>query len=177
MPQKSVRLGVLALRRPPVTRWGPGELRPSGLLMPVPQTAPNTLVSNMEGVETWYLGARDMTLYSGDTGHHRDNLASGRAALWVAIRGQDPARAEVVCITADPYEGEGYASDLALMVEALPMPEAIAAMVSEFVAQYHVDMPFKKRKRLPVDPNAMTARAPRVLQPQDKWVNTPPRKR
>jgi hypothetical protein len=30
-------------------------------------------------------------------------------------------------------------------------------------------MPFKKRKRLPVDPNAMTPRAPRVLQADEKW--------
>ena len=169
MPQKSVRLGVLALRRPPVTRWGPGELRPSGLLMPVPQTAPNTLISTVEGIETWYLGARDMTLYSGDTGHHRDNLASGRAALWVAVRGEDPARAEVVCITADPYEGEGYAGDPALIVEAVPMPEGVGRYIAEFINAHHVEIPFKKRKRSPQDPNALHERAPRILQPEDKW--------
>lgn len=173
MPQKVLRVSVLAIRRPPVTKWGEGELRPSAVLPQEPETAPHTLLSSEGGVETWYMGGRDMVLYSGDTAHHRDNLTSGRPALWVALRGQDPARAEVVCVTADPYEGEGLASDLGLNVEAVAMPESIQVAVADFIARHHVDIPFKKRKRLPADPNAMTDRAPRVLQPEDKWVNNP----
>lgn len=173
MPQQTLRVGVLAIRRPPVTKWGTGELRAAGVLPQEPQTAPHTLLDTENGVETWYLGARDLVLYSGDTGHHRDNLASGRPAIWVALRGDDPARTEVINVTADPYEGEGYASDLDLKVEAVPMPEAIGEIVAAFIEAHHVEMPFKKRKRLPADPNAMTARAPRVLAEADKWVNNP----
>ncbi|MGL4412963.1 DUF3305 domain-containing protein [Roseinatronobacter monicus] len=173
MPQEILRVSVLAIRRPPVTKWGSGELRPIAVLPQEPDAAAHTLLHTQDGVETWYMGGRDMVLYSGDTGHHNDNLHSGRPSVWVAMRGQDPLRAAIVDVTADPYEGEGYASDLDLMVEAVPMPEAIRARVADFIAAHHVDMPFKKRKRVPVDPNAMTAHAPRVLQPEDKWVNTP----
>ncbi len=173
MPQQTLRVGVLAIRRPPVTKWGAGELRASGVLPQEPEAAPNTLLGSENDVETWYLGGRDLVLYSGDTGHHRDNLASGRPAIWVALRGDDPAKAQIVNVTADPYEGEGYASDLDLKVEAVPMPEAIRARVSAFIEAHHVEMPFKKRKRLPADPNAMSARAPRVLAEADKWVNNP----
>ncbi|TVP71007.1 MAG: DUF3305 domain-containing protein [Rhodobacteraceae bacterium] len=176
MPQEVLRVAVLALRRPPVTRWGGGELRPCALLPQEPQAAPHTRLSVEDGVETWYLGGRDLTLYSGDTSHHRDNLSSGSPKIWVALRGQNPERAEIVLVTADPYEGEGYAADLDLIVEAVPMPDSIRAQVADFVDRYHVDMPFKKRKRLPVDPNAMTARAPRVLQEADKWTNAPRRR-
>jgi hypothetical protein len=175
MPELVLRVSVLAIRRPPVTKWGAGELRPSAVLPQEPEAAPNTLLGAENGVETWYLGGRDLVLYSGDTGHHRDNLTSGRPALWVAIRGQDPAQTRIINVTADPYEGEGYASDLDLTVEALPMPESIRAEVAAFIEAHHVEMPFKKRKRLPVDPNAMTARAPRVLSESEKWVNRPRR--
>jgi hypothetical protein len=173
MPQQTLRVAVLAIRRPPVTRWGKGELRPCAVLPQEPDAAPNTLLSTENGVETWYMGGRDLVLYSGDTAHHRDNLTSGRPAVWVALRGQDPATAEVVDVTADPYEGEGYASDLDLHVEALAMPDNIRAAVAAFIEAHHVEMPFKKRQRQPVDPNAMTPRAPRILQPQDKWQNLP----
>lgn len=169
MPQQILRLGVLAQKRPPLSRWSTGELRPVGVLVGEPATPPATLLSTENGVETWYLGARDLILWSGDTAHHRDNLASGRPAIWIALRGQDPARADIVCLTADPYEGEGLASDLDLMVEAVAMPVAVQAVVDQFVTAHHVEMPFKKRKRLPADPQAFVARAPRVLQPQDKW--------
>ncbi|MCC5956073.1 MAG: DUF3305 domain-containing protein [Natronohydrobacter sp.] len=173
MPEKTLRVGVLAIRRPPVTKWGAGELRASGILPQEPDAAPNTLLATDSGVETWYLGARDLVLYSGDTSHHRDNLTSGRPSIWVALRGDDPAKAQIINVTADPYEGEGYASDLDLKVEAVPMPDVIRETVAAFIEAHHVEMPFKKRKRLPVDPNAMVARAPRVLTEADKWVNSP----
>ncbi len=172
MPEQTLRVGIVAIRRPPVTKWGGGELRAARVLPQEPDAAPNSLLATENGVETWYLGGRDLVLYSGDTGHHRDNLASGRPAIWVALRGEDPARAQIVNVTADPYEGEGYAADLDLKVEAVPMPETIRETVAAFIAAHHVEMPFKKRKRLPADPNAMTPRAPRILSEQDKWVNT-----
>lgn len=177
MPREVLRLGVLALRRPPVTRWSTGELRPLMVLPAEPGTPPGTRLSSEDGAETWYLGARDMVLWSGDAGHHRDNLISGRPSVWVALRGGDPARAEVVAVTVDPYEGEGLASDPDLIVGAVPMPEPVARTVAAFSEQHYVEMPFKKRKRLPADPNAMTARAPRVLQPEDKWENLRARRR
>lgn len=176
MPQDTLRISVLAVRRPPVTKWGKGELRPCAVLAQEPQAAANSLLFAENGVETWYLGGRDLVLYSGDTSHHRDNLTSGRPSVWVALRGQDPETAQVIAVTADPYEGEGYASDLELRVEAVPMPPVLVDHIAGFIAVHHVDMPFKKRKRLPVDPNAMAARAPRVLQEVDKWVQ-PQRKR
>lgn len=169
MPKEILRLGVLAKRRPPVTRWGTGELRPLAVLPAEPATPPHTAIAKEEGVETWYLGARDIVLWSGDTGHYRDNLSSGRPSVWVALRGTDPAKADIICLTADPYEGEGLASDLDLIVEAVPMPDSLQAQLMGFVEKHHVDMPFKKRKRLPADPNALVARAPRVLQPGEKW--------
>lgn len=173
MPQETLRVAVLAIRRPPVTKWGAGELRPYAVLAHEPEAAPNTLLSTENGVETWYMGGRDLVLYSGDTAHHRDNLTSDRPALWVAMRGQDPASARIVDVTADPYEGEGYASDLDLKVEAVGMPDRVRDAVAAFIDAHHVEMPFKKRKRQPADPNAMSPRAVRILQPQDKWQNLP----
>jgi hypothetical protein len=176
MVQKVLRVGVVATRRPPVTRWGKGELRPSAILPAEPAVQAPYLLNTQDSVETWYLGARDVILYQGDTGHHHDNLHSGRPALWVALRGQDPLSAEVVIVTADPYEGEGLVADLDLRVEAVPMPEPVQAEVADFVARYHIEIEFKKRKRLPADPNAMVARAPRILQPEEKWGARRPRK-
>ena len=171
MPQQTLRLGVMAFRRPPVTRWGKGELRPSTVLPQEPDMAPGTLVASRDGVETWYLGARDMVLYSGDTGHHLDNLKSGRPSIWVAMRGQDPAAIDLACVTADPYEGEGYASDPDIIVEALPMPALIRAELEAFCVAHHVEIPFRKRKRVPHPDQSKDPRAARILRPEDKWHN------
>jgi hypothetical protein len=169
MPKEILRLGVVAQRRPPVTRWSSGELRPLMVLPSEPATAQGTQLSSENGIETWYLGGRDLVLWSGDASHHRDNLTSGRPSVWVALRGTDPARAEVIAVTVDPYEGEGLASDPELIVDAVPMPDAVARAVAAFADAHFVEMPFKKRKRQPADPNAMASRAPRILGPDQKW--------
>lgn len=166
---RSFRLGVLARRTPPANRWSQGGLTPSALLMPPPPLPAPARISARDGVEVWYLGAADLTLYPGDTGHHRDNLASGRPSVWVALRGTDPERAEIVNLTADPYEGEGHASDPALTVEALPMPPDLAQPIADFIAAHHVEVPFRKRQRQPADPDALSPRAPRILTPDQKW--------
>lgn len=163
------RLGLLARRTPPANRWSAGGLVPSAVLMPEPALPPHTRVSAEGPVEVWYLGARDLSLHPGDTGHYRDNLASGRPSVWAVIRGIDPAAAEVLALTVDPYEGEGLAGDVALTVEALPIPPALAAELAAYVEAHHVEIAFKKRQRQPADPNALQSRAPRVLSPEQKW--------
>ncbi len=167
MPTESLRLGVIATLRPPVTRWGTATLRPTAVLPAAPATAPGALIAETAGVRTFYLGDGGLTLHSGDTGHYRDNLSSARPSIWVALSGaEDAAHAAIHLVTADPYEGEGLAGDPALTVEAVPLPDPVRAAIERFVAIHHTEIAFIKRKRAPVDPDA---RAPRVLRPEDKW--------
>jgi hypothetical protein len=51
MPKKTFRIGVIAERRPPVTRWGKPVLRPSAVLAIEPATPPRTRISIEDGVE------------------------------------------------------------------------------------------------------------------------------
>ncbi|GAA0286809.1 DUF3305 domain-containing protein [Rhodovulum strictum] len=170
MAKHTIRIGVLAELRPPVTRWGKPALRPIAILPAEPATPPHTRLTTIDGVETWYLGARDLLFHSGDTGHHLDNLNGAHPSVWVALRGTEPGAAELVAVTVDPYEGEGLAGDLALTVEAVPMPAPIAAELAAFVQAHHVEVPFKKRKRSPQDPNAAAAPAPRILPGDQGWI-------
>jgi hypothetical protein len=168
MPRKTLRIGIIAERRPPVTRWGKPVLRPSAVLAIEPGTPPATKIGSEGEVETWYLGGRDLVLHSGDTGHHLDNLDSRRPSVWVALRGGTPETVEIVAVTVDPYEGEGLATDPDLMVEAVPMPARLQEIVAAFATLHHVEIPFKKRKRTPAS-RAGDPGAPRVLQPDQKW--------
>ena len=169
MPKEVFKLAVLAQVRPPVTQWGGRVVRPTAVFAQVPSTAAGTKVSDQDGVETWYLGAADVILHSGDTGYYRDNLMSGRPSVWVALpEAGDGGRAKVHLVTVDPYEGEGLAGDVGLVVEAVAMPDAVRARLEAFISAHHVDIAFKKRQRTPVDV-VSDPRAPRILRPQDKW--------
>lgn len=156
MAREALEIGVVAVSRKPVTRWGRRGFEPSAVLPAVPQTLPGTRLGPEGDVEQWYLGPAPLELCSGDTGHYRDNLQSERPALWVAIKaGPDPA---VACVTADPYEGEALSGDPGLVLAAVPMPEPIRARVAAFFTAHHVEEVFFKRKRDRQDPDSMGRR-------------------
>jgi hypothetical protein len=153
MPKDLLRLGVLAVSRKPVTRWGTRGFVPSQVLPEVPATPPRTRLGPEGDVETWYAGPTDLVLHSGETGHYRDNLQMKRPSVWVALR--QGTALEIACATVDPYEGEGLAGDPGLVVEALAMPAVVAEAMTAFIATHHVEQVFEKRKRKRADPEAL----------------------
>lgn len=155
MPQTHLRLAVLVRSRAPVSRWAERGLEPLSAMMVPPDAAPGSRLGPAGDDETWYAGDHDLRLHSGDTGHYRDNLASGQPALWVALR---RGGLGIVAVTADPYEGEALAGDDGLTVAAVAMPTPVAAMLAAFTALYHVEAPFEKRKRKRADPEALARR-------------------
>jgi hypothetical protein len=155
MAQTHLRLAVLARSRAPVSRWAERGFVPLSVSLAPPDAAPGSRLGPAGDDETWYAGEHDLRLHSGDTGHYRDNLASGRPALWVALRRGGLA---IVALTADPYEGEALAGDDGLAVAAVAMPGPVAATVAAFTALHHVEQAFEKRKRKRADPEALARR-------------------
>jgi len=161
MPEESFTVGVVAIRRKLKSRWASHAWAPLAVLPAAPAAQPWTPLAREGEDETWYAGPFGMTIHSGDTSHYRDNLASGRPSLWVALRPTGGDEHEVAMVTADPYEGEALAESVDLLLEAVPMPAEIAERLSAFVEAFHVERPFFKRKRDRADPNALGRRGPR----------------
>ncbi len=166
MPQKVIRVGIVAASHPPANQWATRVPRPVAAIAELPMMAAGTLMSERDGIETTYMGDHALALHSGETRHYIDNLTAQRPSIWVALDG-----GRVSVITVDPYEGEALASDPERLVEALPMPPSLAAQLDAFIADHHVEEVFHKRKRVPAT-SADDPRAPRVLQPDENWVKT-----
>jgi hypothetical protein len=167
MPKETITVGVLVKKRRIAHPWAEFSWRPVAALPAAPATPPWSVVAREPDGEVFYAGAKEVTLHSGETGHYRDNLVSGRPALWVALR---PAGAgyALASVSADPYEGEAQAQDPELVVEAVAMPAEHAALIHAFVERHHVENVFVKRKRKKDigDPNARPAA--RVLGLEDE---------
>jgi hypothetical protein len=160
-PLVQITVGVVVERRKAESPWIDFTWRPVTALPGAPAAAPWTQLSNAGDVTTFYVGATEIALYRTDTAHYRDNLASGSPALWVALRptGVEPPF-DLIAVTADPAEGEAYTQNGDHMVEVVPMPDAVRAVVEMFVAEHHVEQPFVKRKRDRADPEALGRRGP-----------------
>ena len=161
-PLAQVSVGVIVERRKAASPWIDFTWKPVMALPGEPVAAPWTQLSADGETATFYAGATNVALYRTETALYRDNLASGAPALWVALRPSDtdPPFA-LVAVTADPAEGEGFTQNGDHLVEAVPMPEPVRAIIEAFVAEHHVEQPFVKRKRDRADPEALARRGPK----------------
>lgn len=151
-------IGVVVERRKLDNPWLDHAWAPASVLPAAPPIAPWTRLTAEERLETYYAGQIDLRLYRSETGHYRDNLAAARPRVWVALRPTGGEDHEIAAATVNPYEGEAMAEAMGDIVEALPMPPEIMAWVEAFVAAFHVERPFFKRKRDRIDPNALGRR-------------------
>ena len=155
MAEDRFDVGVLIAKRKLKSPWADHAWLPHAVLPAVPETPPGTKLSTDEREEIFYAGPAEVTLHSSETSHYRDNLTSGRPALWVSMRQVGGDDYEVASVTADPYEGEALAGAIGEIVEPVPMPPDIQARIAAFFEAFHVERPFFKRKRDRADPEAM----------------------
>jgi hypothetical protein len=160
-PLARLAVGIVVERRTATSAWIDHVWRPVAALAGVPDTAPWTALAVAPDHTTFYAGAADIALYRSETANYRDNLASGRPALWVVLRstGAEPPFC-LVAVTADPAEGEGFTQAGTDLVEPVPMPDPIRDALAAFVAEHHVEQPFYKRQRDRADPRMLGRRGP-----------------
>jgi hypothetical protein len=156
----SIPVGVVIERSKASSPWVDYLWRPSAVLAGEPAAAPWTILEENADRALFYAGRAEVELHASETSNYRDNLASGQPTLWVVIRptGVEPPF-EVVRVTADGSEGEGFTAAGDDIVEAVPMPDSIRSAVEAFVFQHHVERPFFKRSRNRADPEALGRRA------------------
>jgi uncharacterized protein DUF3305 len=141
-------VGVVVERRKAKGPWSDFLWRPVSIFSGTPSTAPWTPLSEPNEVTLFYAGEAVIELHRTETVNYRDNLGSGAPSLWVILQptASDPPY-RLLAVTADPAEGEAFTDAGNNLVEAVPMPPDIAAMVDEFILSHHVERPFVKRQR------------------------------
>lgn len=141
-------VGVVAERREARSAWADFLWRPVSILSGKPSAAPWTPLSEEAGVALFYAGEAVIELHRTETSNYRDNLTSERPSIWVIMRptASNPPY-ELLAVTVDPAEGEACTDAGSNLVDAVPMPQDIAAIVERFVARHHVERPFVKRRR------------------------------
>ncbi|MBN8892524.1 MAG: molybdopterin-guanine dinucleotide biosynthesis protein A [Rhodospirillales bacterium 70-18] len=147
MATETFMVGVVVERRVAVSPWIEHAWLPVAVLPGVPDLPPWSSLGHEGTTERFYAGAVAMELHRTDTATYRDNLASGTPRMWIACRPAEDAPLAIRFVTPDPAEGEAYTEAGDDIVEAVPMPSEIAALLAAFIAAHHVERPFLKRQR------------------------------
>jgi hypothetical protein len=160
-PLVRLPVGVVAERRKAKSAWADYLWRSVGALPGAADAAEGTALEGDTDCMTYYVGGAEIELHRSDAAGYRDNLNTGTPLLWVVLRatgGEPPYR--VAAVTAEPGEGEAFTESGADLVDAVPMPEPVCAVITQFVAQHYVERRFVKRQRDRSDVEAMARRLP-----------------
>lgn len=103
-----------------------------------------------------------LELHHKETEGYRTNLTSARAVYVILRPDRDGVLSEPFLATVCPFEAQDYADDADSRVDAVAMPDSIAAWVTAFVRRHHVEEPFRKRARQPRPSPESFARPPRT---------------
>jgi Protein of unknown function (DUF3305) len=156
-----ITVGVVVERRSAASQWIDFVWQPVSVLPGHAEAEPWTVLAEEAGRTTFFAGTTTIELHASETTNYRDNLASGRPSVWIALR---PTEADppyrLFAATVDPAEGEAFTEAGVDLIEAVPMPNLIIEAVTAFVAEHHVERPFFKRKRDRANADAMSRRTP-----------------
>lgn len=156
MAELEIPVGLVMERIAPLNAWAQDIWLPVQLLPGSPETAPWTEISRAADRSRYFAGCFVITLHATHAGFYLDNLAMKPPKVWVAMRareGEPPI--EIVQVTADPTEGEGYTETGTNVVEVIDLPDWIAVEIASFATAHHVERPFEKRKRDRMSPDRM----------------------
>ena len=144
----SVPLGIVIRRSPGVTRWARWSWRVVGVL-PGAGEAEWRELRREGGTVEYHAATVPMELWPSDTEAYLAGLATEAPAVYVVLREAEDGEhgLEVLLATASPYEAQDYLDSGEEIVEQVPMPDALAALVQHFVDEHHEDEEFVKRKR------------------------------
>ena len=178
----SMPVGVVMRRVPGVTRWAKWAWRAVAVLPGAGPADWAELRRDGDAVE-FHAGTCTMELWRTDTEAYRTALSTEPPSVWVILRADDdpgsPHELTLVGVTASPFEAQDYADTGEEIVEAVPMPEGLAAWIREFVHLHHVDEEFVKRRRdrVRIDKVQDGIGDPRIRQESDVYRSPTGRRR
>jgi hypothetical protein len=148
----SIPVGVVVERRRAKSVWAEFLWRPVSVLVGQPSAEPWTVLGVQAESVMFYAGEAVIEVHRTESAFYRDNLASEAPRLWVVLSptSSDPPY-QLLAVTADPAEGEGFTDAGNNLVDTVTMPRDIVAVVDQFVATHHVEKPFIKRQRAPAE--------------------------
>jgi hypothetical protein len=157
-------VGIVVERRKTDHPWQDHDWRAIGVLA---HFAPERwkLLAEGDGWAQFHAGTLNIELHRGETEGYLVNLSQKPPVVYVVLRpGEEEGDEDIepFLATVCPYEAMSYEEGGEQIVTGVPMPPEVCAWVAEFVARYHVDVPFKKRRnRRHDDDGAMRLRGHR----------------
>lgn len=147
-------VGVIVERRKARNPWEDFVWRAVAIVPGAAPQAPWSVVREEADATQFFAGTFTLELHPRETGLYRENLTGRMPSAYVALvrdEKAEPLGLVVRHVTVSPGDAEAY-MDPSSSVDAVPLPEVVAAWLADYIAAFHVEQQFRKRHRKPYDP-------------------------
>lgn len=172
--KRALQVGAVVRRSPGVTRWAKHVWKPVAVIPGAPDAFWKELVREGEVVD-YHAGTVTMELFRADVEGYLVSLNMSTPSVWIIldrdVTGQSPSGWAVSTVTVSAHEALDSLDSGESIVEAVPIPESLAAWIKEFVDMHYIEEPFKKRRRDEVRVDAVEDAKgdPRIRQESDVY--------
>lgn len=172
--KRELRVGAVVRRSPGVTRWVKEIWKPVAVIPGAPDAFWKELVRE-EDVVDYNASTVTMELFRADVEGYLVSLNMAVPSVWIImdrdVTSQSPSGWVVSTITASAHEALDALDSGESIVEAVPIPESMAAWIKEFIDMHYIEEPFKKRRRdeVRVDGAEDAKGDPRIRQESDVY--------
>lgn len=144
-------LTVIVERQDVAHKWADARWRPVAVEPRESDLAPWTEIAREPGLVRFSAGTAYLTLHKSETDAYLENRTSRSPAVYVVLtRTSDPdlpCPYRVRLVSVSGYAIQDYLGAEEDIIEPVPMPDGVRRLVDAFIAEQHVETPFKKRKR------------------------------
>lgn len=146
---ETLTVGVIVERRKAKNPWQDFVWQPVEVVVPPPPLAAWTRMREEGTTVRFFAGPFTMELHPRETVSYKMNLDSGQPCIYVVLR-EDSAAPQGVRLelaSPSPAEAEAYMEGGMATVDKVPMDDDITAWLAAYMAAFHVEEQFRKRKR------------------------------
>jgi len=148
--RRELPIGAIVRRTPGVTRWVKEIWKPVGVIPGAPDAFWKEMVRDGEVID-YHAGTVMLELYRADVEAYLVSLNMAVPSIWVVMdrdeSGDSPSEYFVSAVTASAYEAQDALDSGESIVEAVPIPDSLAAWIKEFIDMHYIEEPFQKRRR------------------------------
>ncbi|WP_372995158.1 DUF3305 domain-containing protein [Marinobacter sp.] len=170
--KRELKVGAVVRRSPGVTRWAKHIWKPVAVIPGAPEAFWKEMVHEGEVID-YHAATVTMELFRADVEGYLVSLNMAVPSVWIImdrdVTGLSPSGWVVSTVTASAHEALDALDSGESIVEAVPIPESLAAWIKEFIDMHYIEEPFKKRRRdeIRVDGVEDAKGDPRIRQESD----------
>ncbi len=144
----SLPLGIVIRRTPSASRWVRYAWQAVAVLPGAAQADWQILREEGDAIE-FHAATVPLELWHTDTEAYLTTLTARVPSIGVVMRETEESEHpyEVLLATASAYEFQDYADSGEELLELVPMPEGLVALLRDFVEAHHEEEVFVKRRR------------------------------